>query len=70
MDENLCPECNGRMVSRQNTRTGQRFWGCANYPTCKGTRNTDGEANTRDRDRQLAPSERAFENDRQRWRQP
>ncbi len=41
---NLCPVCNGKMVSRQNKSTGQRFWGCADYPKCKGTRNTDGEA--------------------------
>jgi ssDNA-binding Zn-finger/Zn-ribbon topoisomerase 1 len=39
-----CPKCGGPMVSRANRKTGQRFWGCRDYPTCKGTRNTDGEA--------------------------
>lgn len=39
-----CPRCGGPMVSRANRQTGQRFWGCAEYPQCTGTRNTDGEA--------------------------
>jgi len=39
-----CPECGEPMISRANKTTGQRFWGCSNYPTCKGTRNTDGES--------------------------
>ncbi len=77
MLENLvCPECGGRMVSRTNKATGQRFWGCGNYPTCKGTRNTDGEAkHGRRRDEvgaapdanDLTPSERAARLDRRRW---
>ncbi len=41
-DENRCPSCGGPMVSRQNSKTGQRFWGCTKYPRCKGTRDTDG----------------------------
>lgn len=39
-----CPKCDGPMVSRVNSQSGQRFWGCKAYPDCKGTRNTDGEA--------------------------
>jgi ssDNA-binding Zn-finger/Zn-ribbon topoisomerase 1 len=39
-----CPECGELMVSRANKTTGQRFWGCSNYPACKGTRDTDGES--------------------------
>lgn len=39
-----CPECGEPMVSRANKATGQRFWGCSNFPTCKGTRDTDGES--------------------------
>ncbi len=31
------------MVSRLNRAKQQRFWGCAGYPLCNGTRNTDGE---------------------------
>lgn len=39
-----CPECGGPMVSRANKTTGQRFWGCADYPKCNGTRDTDGQS--------------------------
>lgn len=45
IEETLCPECHGKMTSRVNRSTGQRFWGCNDYQRCKGTRNTDGEAN-------------------------
>ena len=38
-----CPECGEPMVSRANKTSGQRVWGGSNYPTCKGTRNTDGD---------------------------
>lgn len=31
-----CPKCDGRMVLRES-RYG-KFWGCANYPSCNGTR--------------------------------
>lgn len=37
-----CPECNGEMMSRKNKTTGQRFWGCKNYPDCRGTRDSNG----------------------------
>ena len=42
MDENPCPVCGGKMVSRLNKAKQQRFWGCADFPRCKGTRDTDG----------------------------
>lgn len=32
------------MVSRMNSKSGQRFWGCARFPDCRGTRNTDSES--------------------------
>ncbi|MEO8460697.1 MAG: restriction endonuclease [Dokdonella sp.] len=32
-----CPKCNTPMVRRANRRTGETFWGCANYPRCRGT---------------------------------
>lgn len=69
-----CPLCGGQMVSRLNVRDNTRFHGCKNYPICKGTRNTDGEApGERMRDRRarhddLSPSERARQNDHRRWR--
>jgi restriction system protein len=37
----MCPSCNTPMVLRETRRggyAGQKFWGCANYPKCRGTR--------------------------------
>ena len=36
-----CPSCGAAMVQRtakRGTHVGAVFWGCASYPTCKGTR--------------------------------
>lgn len=33
-----CPKCGGEMVKRVNRKTGQAFWGCMKFPTCRGTR--------------------------------
>jgi restriction system protein len=33
-----CPTCDADMVLRKNRSTGAGFWGCNNYPRCKGTR--------------------------------
>jgi DNA topoisomerase-1 len=41
-----CPNCGGAMVLRQAFRgraRGNSFWGCANYPTCKGIVSLDGK---------------------------
>jgi len=37
-----CPKCDGEMVSR----TGKFgvFWGCKDYPNCKGTRDSQGRS--------------------------
>ncbi len=32
-----CPVCNGSMVERRNSKTGELFYGCASFPQCKGT---------------------------------
>jgi len=32
-----CPACAVKMVSRQSTQGGRKFWGCPNYPRCKHT---------------------------------
>ena len=37
-DRVLCPSCASSMVQRKNRSTGADFWGCSNYPRCKGTR--------------------------------
>lgn len=37
-----CPLCKGLMVLRtakKGPNSGAQFWGCANYPACKGTSN-------------------------------
>lgn len=33
-----CPRCDTTMVRRSNRRTGEVFWGCPGFPTCRGTR--------------------------------
>ena len=41
-DEVLCPDCGGKMISRKG-KFGV-FWGCKNYPQCKGTRDNQGRS--------------------------
>jgi len=41
-----CPKCGQRMVlrtARKGPHAGSRFWGCAAYPNCKGTRSGQPE---------------------------
>lgn len=33
-----CPKCEAGMTLRKNRRNGESFWGCDNYPGCRGTR--------------------------------
>lgn len=33
-----CPKCGKAMVERNNRKTGQKFWGCAAFPACRGVR--------------------------------
>ena len=30
-----CPSCGVKMADRASRKTGERFWGCVNYPRCK-----------------------------------
>jgi len=32
-----CPSCSIKMISRQSTKDGRKYWGCRNYPACKQT---------------------------------
>jgi ssDNA-binding Zn-finger/Zn-ribbon topoisomerase 1 len=33
-----CPECGtGKLVRRENRKTGEKFLGCTKYPICKYT---------------------------------
>jgi restriction system protein len=36
-DNPSCPRCGSRMARRTNRTTGAAFWGCLQYPKCKGT---------------------------------
>ena len=36
----VCPKCGANMVKRLNRQTRDHFWGCAKYPSCRGTRTT------------------------------
>lgn len=42
IEDTLCPECGLKMVAR-NGKFG-KFWGCSNYPECKGTRDSLGRS--------------------------
>jgi uncharacterized paraquat-inducible protein A len=33
-----CPRCGSTLIERTNSRTGESFMGCSNYPQCRGTR--------------------------------
>lgn len=33
-----CPKCGSEMVRRSNRRDGNQFWGCSQFPSCRGTR--------------------------------
>lgn len=33
-----CPKCAGPMAVRKNKKSGSEFYGCMNYPECRGTR--------------------------------
>lgn len=40
-DAIICPRCNGDMVLRtakKGARAGEKFWGCVDFPKCRGTR--------------------------------
>ncbi len=42
LQEILCPQCNSPMIKRTaktGKNKGSQFWGCSQYPQCKGTRN-------------------------------
>jgi ssDNA-binding Zn-finger/Zn-ribbon topoisomerase 1 len=67
-----CPTCGGPMVSRVTKPTSglmsapRRFWGCADYPTCRGTRDTDGESRD-ERQREREDEESPRRQERRRW---
>lgn len=36
-NKKMCSRCNNEMVIRKNGTTGEKFYGCSNYPRCKNT---------------------------------
>jgi hypothetical protein len=38
LDQTACPKCGTEMIKRTSRKTGDTFWGCANFPKCRGTR--------------------------------
>ncbi len=40
IEETLCPDCGKKMISRKSQYG--TFWGCSDYPNCKGTRDSNG----------------------------
>lgn len=41
----VCPDCDGPMTlrtARRGRNAGGLFWGCDDYPRCKGTRDHEG----------------------------
>lgn len=56
-----CPSCDGDMVQRTNRIDGTKFWGCKNYPTCKGIVQLEEE------DEDLVPTDSLRRNDKRRW---
>lgn len=51
--EPYCPDCGAKMVLRTRRYDGVKFWGCTQYPECRGTRNImpDGRPEEDDLDR-------------------
>jgi ATP-dependent DNA helicase, RecQ family len=44
----LCPRCNAPMVMRtayKGTARQRDFWGCSNFPSCRGTRDLESQEN-------------------------
>lgn len=56
-----CPNCDGPMISR-SSKYGV-FWGCAQYPKCKGTRDSLGRSRA-DREAE-GEKPRYYESDRE-----
>lgn len=59
-DEYKCPECQGEMTAR-NGKFG-KFWGCNNFPECRGTRDANGlskqeRQSEREKEKGYSPSE-------------
>jgi ssDNA-binding Zn-finger/Zn-ribbon topoisomerase 1 len=59
MDSVTCPRCGSAIVERQNRASGESFYGCTMYPSCRGTRPIDRGASVSRPEAQLASGGRA-----------
>ena len=52
VSEHACPTCGGKMLKRFRRWDNQPFWGCENFPDCRGVVNMDGSVgrNRKDED--------------------
>lgn len=51
IEDTKCPECDSKMIPRKSQYG--TFWGCSQYPKCKGTRDANGDSK-QDRERRRA----------------
>lgn len=35
-----CPRCGNRLILRKNSKDGNHFWGCVEWPDCEYTANS------------------------------
>lgn len=64
-----CPRCKSKMIIRTRRSDGGRFWGCSQYPDCKGTLETSQAEKIMDQEA-LANIARAQEQDAAKKAQP
>jgi ssDNA-binding Zn-finger/Zn-ribbon topoisomerase 1 len=60
-----CPECDGPMIPRTNKTNNTKFWGCRDFPVCKGTRDSQGMSKQDKRD--IATDPAYHEDEEYRW---
>jgi len=65
LEEVKCPECGGDMISRKSEFG--IFWGCKDYPKCKGTRDNMGRSKA---DREEEKNKKEQENEDKEPRKP
>lgn len=54
-----CPDCGAKMVLRVRRSDGKRFWGCSDFPDCRGSRNIleNGEPDMPETDQEFSREE-------------
>ena len=52
----LCPECNAEMVVRERSWDRAKFYGCPNFPNCRGTRPYTAKLEPKQEPKEFTPS--------------